>query len=361
MLTNCTNVSVCPLNGTGGGPPDRHGALSLAFSALLSVMLVLVVFSLGCTVEARKVWAHIQKPWGIAVGFLCQFGIMPLTAYILVLLFPVKPVQAVAILIMGCCPGGAISNIITYWVDGDMDLSLAMTSCSTILAMGMMPLCLFIYTRSWDISKSIKIPFANIGIALVSLIAPVAGGVFVNYKWPKKAKVISKVGSVTGGLLMVVIGIASATLYKGSWNTDLSILTIGIIYPLIGYMSGFALAFLVRQPWQRCRTIALETGAQNIQMCSTVLQLSFSPKQLVQMYTFPMIYGSFQLLTGILFAAAFQVYKRKCVKEKPVDRAEMCFNISLQTVANASIEEDSNRMKQPGSIQNPPYQTDRRF
>lgn len=85
-------------------------------------MLALVMFSMGCNVELQKFWAHIKRPWGIFVGFLCQFGIMPLTAFLLSLAFDVLPIQAVVVMIMGCCPGGTASNVIAYWVDGDMDL-----------------------------------------------------------------------------------------------------------------------------------------------------------------------------------------------------------------------------------------------
>ncbi|XP_069092166.1 sodium-dependent organic anion transporter isoform X2 [Pleurodeles waltl] len=309
MLRNCTNISSNLQNETCGDLALRAAGdevTAVVLGVVLTVMLGLVVFSLGCTVEPKKVLTHLTRPCGVVLGLVCQFGLMPLTASILAVTFSVKPAQAVAVLIMGCCPGGILSNIISYWIDGDMDLSLTMTTCSTILAMGMMPLCLFVYSRSWEISHSIKIPYANIGITLLSLVAPMVGGMFVNYKWPKKAKLISKVGSVIGGLLMLVIGVASAVLYKGSWNMDLSIVIIGMIYPLIGYISGFAMAIVVRQPWRRCRTIALETGAQNVQMCSTVLQLSFSPEQLVQMFAFPLIYGSFQLLNGLLLVAALK-------------------------------------------------------
>ncbi|XP_075054570.1 sodium-dependent organic anion transporter [Mixophyes fleayi] len=329
MYSNCTNSTLC-LNETVTDLIS-HGTLSAIFSTILSVMLALVVFSLGCTVEIAKLWSHLRRPWGITIGLVCQFGLMPLIAYLLAIGFSVQPTQAVAILIMGCCPGGVISNIITLWVDGDMDLSLSMTSCSTILALGMMPLCLFIYSHSWELAKSIKIPYDNIGMALLSVVVPVGVGVYVNYRWPRKAKIISKAGSIIGGLLMLVIGIASSVLYKGSWNTDISILTIGIIYPLLGYVLGFCMAVIVRQPWQRCRTIALETGAQNVQMCSTVLQLSFTPKQLVQMFTFPLIYASFQFVNGMLLVAAYQLYKRTYrnrSKEKPMNHSEGCIKVN---------------------------------
>lgn len=111
------NITSCVL------PASNFNAiLNTVLSIVITVMLALVMFSMGCTVEAKKFWGHIRRPWGIAVGFLCQFGIMPLTAFILSLLFDIHPVQAVVVIIMGCCPGGTGSNIVAYWLDGDMDL-----------------------------------------------------------------------------------------------------------------------------------------------------------------------------------------------------------------------------------------------
>ncbi|XP_063794728.1 sodium-dependent organic anion transporter [Pseudophryne corroboree] len=354
MSSNCTNISLC-LNDTLSDH-SSNDILSVLFSTILTIMLALVIFSLGCTVEAAKLWSHIRRPWGIAIGLVCQFGLMPLIAYLLAIGFSVRPSQAVAILIMGCCPGGLISNIITLWVDGDMDLSLSMTLCSTILAFGMMPLCLFVYSHSWELAKSIKIPYDRIGMALLSVVVPVGVGMYVNYRWPRKAKILSKAGSAIGGLLMLVIGIASAVLYKGSWNTDISILTIGIVYPLLGYVLGFCMAVMMRQSWQRCRTIALETGAQNVQMCSTVLQLSFTPKQLVQMFTFPLIYASFQFLNGMLLVAAYQLYKRKFYnrrKQTSMSKSEECIRVNELIIngnVNPSFEYDTESDSPTGQL-----------
>lgn len=102
--------------------PEGRGSLGLVFTVGSAVMMAMVMFSLGCSVDIRKLWWHLRRPWGVTVGLLCQFGLMPLTAYLLAISFSLRPVQAVAVLIMGCCPGGTVSNIFTFWVDGDMDL-----------------------------------------------------------------------------------------------------------------------------------------------------------------------------------------------------------------------------------------------
>ncbi|XP_030702920.2 sodium-dependent organic anion transporter [Globicephala melas] len=313
MRANCSSSSACPANSSEEELPvglEVYGNLELVFTVVSAVMTGLLMFSLGCSVEIRRLWSHIRRPWGIAVGLLCQFGLMPLTAYLLVISFSLKPVQAMAILIMGCCPGGTISNIFTYWVDGDMDLSISMTTCSTVVALGMMPLCLYLYTLSWNLEQNLTIPYQNIGITVVCLTIPVAFGVYVNYRWPKQSKIILKVGAIVGGVLLLVVAVAGVVLAKGSWNSDIILLTISFIFPLIGHVTGFLLALLTHQSWQSCRTISLETGAQNIQMCITMLHLSFTAEQLVQMLSFPLAYGLFQLLDGILIVAAYKMYKR---------------------------------------------------
>ncbi|MBV98925.1 Ileal sodium/bile acid cotransporter, partial [Eschrichtius robustus] len=186
------NATVCDGASCVVPESDFNTTLSVVLSTVLTILLSLVMFSMGCNVEIKKFLGHIKQPWGICVGFLCQFGIMPLTGFVLSVTFDILPIQAVVVLIMGCCPGGTTSNILAYWADGDMDLSISMTTCSTLLALGMMPLCLLIYTKMWVDSGIILIPYDKIGISLVTLIVPVSIGMFVNHRWPQKAKIILK-------------------------------------------------------------------------------------------------------------------------------------------------------------------------
>ncbi|XP_070832730.1 ileal sodium/bile acid cotransporter [Chaetodon trifascialis] len=291
-------------------PSNFNEILSLVLSTVLTVMLALVMFSMGCTVEIRKLWGHIKRPWGIIIGFLCQFGIMPFTAFALAMAFNVMPVQAIVIVIMGCCPGGTGSNIVCYWLDGDMDLSISMTACSSIMALGMMPLCLLIYTTTWTSSGSIQIPFDSIGITLAALLIPIAFGIYVKHRWSRAAKKILRVGSIAGFALILIIAVVGGVLYQSSWTIAPSLWIIGTIYPFIGFSLGFILARITGQPWYRCRTIALETGFQNAQLCSTIVQLSFSPAELEVMFAFPLIYSIFQLVVAIISVGGFQAYKR---------------------------------------------------
>uniref|UniRef100_A0A8C6T5W8 Ileal sodium/bile acid cotransporter n=1 Tax=Neogobius melanostomus TaxID=47308 RepID=A0A8C6T5W8_9GOBI len=294
-------VSAVPWTSCLVPPSDFNQILGLVLSTVLTVMLAFVMFAMGCTVELHKLIGHLRRPWGIIIGFLCQFGIMPFIGFALSLAFNVLPVQAVVIIIMGCCPGGTGSNIICFYLDGDMDLSISMTACSSILALGMMPLCLVIYTSLWVSPETILIPYDSIGITLVALLVPIGFGILVKSRWPQKAKKILKIGSITGFVLIV-----------SSWNIDPALWIIGTIYPIIGSALGFFLARFTGQPWFRCRTVALETGFQNAQLCSTITQLSFSPAELEIMFAFPLLYSIFQIITAILLVGGYQLYKRKC-------------------------------------------------
>uniref|UniRef100_H3AIK1 Ileal sodium/bile acid cotransporter n=1 Tax=Latimeria chalumnae TaxID=7897 RepID=H3AIK1_LATCH len=300
------NATVC--NGTSCLPsPDRYNEiLNLVLSTVLTVLLALVMFSMGCTVEAPKLWGCIKRPWGILVGFICQFGIMPLTAFVLSLAFKIHP-QALAVLIMGCCPGGTGSNIIVYWLEGDMDLNMNYTTISFILCIdnNFVKLCMFLFYWLHQL-KSVFF-YNSLCITLATLIIPVLG-VYVKQRWPNKAQVILEIGSITGAVLIVIIAVAGGVLYNGSWATAYELWIIGTLFPLTGYSLGFFLPYIAGQPWYRCRTVALETGCQNTQLCTTIIQLSFTPDQLSLMFTFPLIYSVFQLVFAFILVGQHILY-----------------------------------------------------
>ncbi|XP_059845793.1 sodium-dependent organic anion transporter-like [Hypanus sabinus] len=284
------------------------------------------MISMGCTVDLKKLWALVKRPWGLAIGVVCQFGFMPLIAFTLAISFKLKSPQAIAVLIMGCCPGGVISNIMSYWVDGDMDLSISMTVFSTILATGFLPLNLFIYSPAFiqangsstnifsanNCSSSFHFQelYKNIGITLTTLILPIVFGIFIAWKWPKKSRILLKCGSVAGAVIFFITAVATTLLYKGAWKADLSLLIIGAINPLMSYTAGFLVALILQQSWKRCRTIGFETGAQSGQLCTAILMVSFSAGDLKLMLAYPAFYIFFQLVSGFILVSAYQLYKR---------------------------------------------------
>ncbi|XP_048398136.1 sodium-dependent organic anion transporter-like [Stegostoma tigrinum] len=306
-----STTSVVGLNQNNTNAEILMNTIRLPFLAAL----LLIMISMGCTIELKKLWAHLRRPWTLAVGVVCQFGFMPLIAFILAIFFKLKPLSAIAVIIMGSCPGGIISNVMSYWTDGDMDLSISMTVCSTILAIGFMPLSLYIYSTAWTLefnnsSTVPQMPYKQIGSSLVTLIIPISLGIFMARKWPRQSKLILKIGTGLGAFILIVSTVAITLLYNSKWSADSTLLIIGILNPLLGYTVGFILAMAVRQSWASCRTIALETGAQNGHLCTTILMISFSMEELSSMFAYPFIYICFQIFHGLMFVTAYQMYKR---------------------------------------------------
>lgn len=105
-----------------GGRPFWASGLNQGLSVFVALALGATMLGLGCTVEASQLGAQLRRPLGLLLALLCQFGLMPLVAFLLALVFALDEVAAVAVLLCGCCPGGNLSNIMALLVDGDMNL-----------------------------------------------------------------------------------------------------------------------------------------------------------------------------------------------------------------------------------------------
>lgn len=110
--------------------PNNSTALQLPYSQavdkIISLVTVVILFitmvSLGCTMEVSKIKEHMRRPKGVAIAVVAQYGIMPLTAFGLAKALQMSPMEAVTVLICGCCPGGNLSNILALALRGDMNL-----------------------------------------------------------------------------------------------------------------------------------------------------------------------------------------------------------------------------------------------
>nr|CAB3266095.1 ileal sodium/bile acid cotransporter-like [Phallusia mammillata] len=285
-------------------------ALSLALIGCVSI----VMFAMGCNVQVEKLKTRLVRPWGILIGFLCQFGIMPLCAFVLATLMGLTQAKALVVLIMGCLPGGNASNLIAYWINGDMDLSIAMTATSTMLAFAMMPLCLFIYARAF-VDETVVVPYVNICILLAVFIAPVAIGIVINYFKPNVARIISRVGAVIGIFVILAAALIGILLYPSAFHIPTIYWSIGFILPLTGYVLGYALSHLTSKllgsdviTEKQKRTIAIETGTQNSQLCTTIIQLNYGCTcMILEMYSYPLVYFLYQIVESLLFCVIYQV------------------------------------------------------
>lgn len=109
-------------------PPFWDTPLSHGLNVFVGAALCITMLGLGCTVDVNHFGAHVRRPVGALLAALCQFGFLPLLAFLLALVFSLDEVAAVAVLLCGCCPGGNLSNLMSLLVDGDMNLRYGVVS-----------------------------------------------------------------------------------------------------------------------------------------------------------------------------------------------------------------------------------------
>ncbi|XP_003973974.2 sodium/bile acid cotransporter 4 [Takifugu rubripes] len=311
--------AVAPTESSHLMPAFWDSPLSHGINVFVGLVLCFTMLGLGCTVDVSQLGEHIRRPVGVLLALVCQFVIMPLVAFLLALTFSLEDVEAMAVLLCGCCPGGNLSNIMSLLVHGEMNLSIIMTISSTLLALVLMPLCLWIYSRAWINTPIVNLmPFGAIILTLCSTLIPIGLGVLLRYRYTRVADIVLKASlwSLLVTLLLLFI-LTGAMLGPELLSTiPPSVYVVAILMPLCGYAAGYGLGVLFDLPPNSRRSVSLETGCQNVQLCTAILKLAFPPQLIKGMYMFPLLYALFQAAEAGVFILAYRMY-RKNVLHKP--------------------------------------------
>ena len=280
---------------------------------LLVVMVFVIMFGLGAGLTPRDFRLALRRPWGLVIGWVTQFAIMPLLAYLLVVTFlfqlPREYALPVAIgaLIMGSVPAGTTSNIFTYFSKGNLALSVIMTTNSTLWAILMTPLVLYFYLGliSPDGSAASQIPPRNIIVTLVILLIPVILGMLLRRLSANIGAVLELLGGFFGLFFIVFL---LSTWVPRNWNllasTPWQTYVVAIGLGFLGITIAYLLTRGLRLHPMNARTISLETGIQNGPLAIAIVLLNFSGDQTIGLVLIiPALYSLFIVLvsTGVTF------------------------------------------------------------
>ncbi|XP_033889730.3 sodium/bile acid cotransporter 4-like [Acipenser ruthenus] len=298
--------------------PLNHG-----INVFVGIVLCFTMLGLGCTVEVSQLGEHVRRPIGVLLALISQFVIMPLVAFLLALIFNLDEVAAIAVLLCGCCPGGNLSNILSLLVNGEMNLSIIMTISSTALALFLMPLCLWIYSRAWINTPIVDLmPFGAIILTLCSTLIPIGLGVFVRYRYNRVADIILKISLWSLLVTLFTLFILTGTMLGPELLATIpaSVYVVAVLMPLAGYAAGYGLGTLFKLPPNSKRTVSLETGCQNVQLCTAILKLAFPPQIIGGIYMFPLLYALFQAAEAGLFILGYKMYRKDILhKQEALD------------------------------------------
>ncbi|XP_059922726.1 sodium/bile acid cotransporter 4 [Gadus macrocephalus] len=347
-------------------PAFWDSPLSHGINVFVGLVLCLTMLGLGCTVDVSQLGEQIRRPIGVLLALVCQFVIMPLVAFLLALAFSLDDVAAMAVLLCGCCPGGNLSNILSLLVNGEMNLSIIMTISSTLLALVLMPLCLWIYSRAWINTPVVNLmPFGAIILTLFSTLVPIGLGVALRYRYTRIADIVLKLSLWSLLVTLILLFILTGAMLGPELLSTIppSVYVVAVLMPMCGYAAGYGLATLFDLPPNCRRSVSMETGCQNVQLCTAILKLAFPPHLMGGMYMFPLLYALFQAAEAGIFILGYKMYRKEVLhKPDPVaggggdgtnityqrfeDDEEDCFNASYGTVTSS----DPNTIRLEGCI-----------
>lgn len=246
-----------------------------------TVILGIIMLTMGLTLTTQDFKILARRPGDIFIGAAAQFLIMPGVAYTLVHVFHLDAPLAIGIMLVGCCPGGVSSNIMSYLCHGDVAYSVGMTCASTLLAPVMTPFLMKLLAGQIVAVDAIGM-FGNI---LIVTIIPVALGCALNYYFGRRKSFPTIQGLMPGVsvlcLAMIVGGVIS-TVHDDlvARGLMLFVWTFGVVFchNSLGYLLGWCAGMLARFNVAKKRTISIEVGMQNAGL-ATVLAGNFFAAQ----------------------------------------------------------------------------------
>lgn len=308
-MTELVSTSTLEPKLFSGGNEELKGNMKKVSDYLLIAIVCVVMASLGCTIELSALKTHLRRPVGLVIGLVCQFIVFPATTFGLAHALQLQKWHAIGMILLGTAPGGHISNILTYYCDGDVTLSVSMTAMSTLVALGMMPLNSWIYTRSWADHKTV-VPYKNILIGLACMLIPVAIGMLILVKLPRAAKWITRIGSTLGMLMIIAVLAMNSYLYPHVFLSGWGIWVASVLLPALGLTLGFIAATVFRQPPPCRRAIAIETGCQNVALTLGLVTISYGPSVYLQVLVFPELFGTLGTALILILVGIYQIQKR---------------------------------------------------
>ncbi len=279
---------------------------------LLAVMILIIMFGMGATLTPDDFRHALRQPRGMLIGFLSQFGLMPLIAVGLAVLLNLPPALAIALIMVGCLPGGTTSNMFAYFARGSVALSVSMTAASTVLALVMMPLLLDLHAsgfveridsemRAAGDEGGFAMPYPNIIIALLLVLLPVGAGMVLLRHSPEWAKTAEDTAGFMA-IIVILFLLGSAAVRHGNLflETPWQVYAGSICLGLVGFLFGYLMAGAARLAPRFKRTVSLETGIQNGPIAFTIILLSFREPLQSQMLWQAILYSTFIVITSSL-------------------------------------------------------------
>ena len=270
--------------------------------AYITTLLGIVMFGMGLTITIADFKEVLTRPKDVAVGVVGQFLIMPILAFLLVKLFNLQPEIAIGVILVGCCPGGTSSNVMTFLSKGDVALSVTITSITTLLAPIVTPGLIYLFA-----SEYIDVAPSALFMSIVKvIIIPIALGFIVQKLFNKQAKASVKVMPLVSvvAIVAIVAAVVAGNQQKIA-ETGLIIFAVVVLHNCLGYLIGYLFGKMFGMNLAKKKAIAIEVGMQNSGLGASLAVAHFSPLAAVP----SAIFSVWHNISGPILATIFSRMK----------------------------------------------------
>lgn len=273
----------------------------------INPLLGLVMFGMGLTLNPADFKVVFSRPKDVIIGCLAQFIIMPLTAWVLAKGFHLSPELALGVILVGCCPGGTASNVMTYLAKGDLALSVGMTATSTVLAPFLTPLLTKLMAGTFVHVDALSMFFSIVQVVIL----PIVVGFMVQKYLPKfTSRAVGYLPAFSSLAITLIVGIVVSHNAEKLLTSGLLIILVVMLHNICGLLLGFSIGKLLKLEYKKCVAISIEVGMQNSGLASSLATLHFA--------TFPMatipgaIFSVWHNISGALMARLYSSRRVSC-------------------------------------------------
>ena len=272
----------------------------------INYLLMIVMFGMGLTMKLSDFSVLIKNPRDVIIGCTAQFVIMPLLAFLLGKVFGLDDALLVGVILVGTCPGGTSSNVITFLSQGDTAMSVGMTSINTLLAPFLTPLLTYLFLRTTVSVNAVAMFLSIIQVVIV----PIGLGLVINRlfgEFTQRFLYALPTVSVTA-ICLIVASVVSHNSEK-ILSTGAIIFVVVILHNLLGYLCGYLIGVLFKMNLPRRKAVAIEIGMQNSGLAVTLAGSAFPN---LAMATVPgAVFSVWHNISGAILAGWFRRIKEK--------------------------------------------------
>ena len=272
----------------------------------VNYLLMVVMFGMGLTLKIEDFKLVFTRPKDIFCGCLAQFLIMPILAFLLSKIFNLDPALMAGVVLVGTCPGGTSSNVITYLSKGDVALSVGMTSVNTLLAPVVTPAITYFLLKT-----TVNVHVVAMFLSIVKVvIIPIGLGFIINKLFGKFTEKLIKILPMISviAICLIVAAVVSHNAQK-ILTTGAIVFVVVILHNLLGYACGFGVGRLLKLNAAKTKALCVEVGMQNSGLATSLAASSFST---LAMATVPgAIFSVWHNISGAILANFLQSYNDK--------------------------------------------------